>query len=117
LPYTPYDLEKSANIDAWNANGQAYLDFSQLNTLRYKAFHQLDLRIDKNFFFKNWSLMVYMDIQNAYNFQNTSQDFVIREKNTDGTYKTNLAGDEYILTREPNTSGTVLPTVGIMFKF
>lgn len=117
LPYTPYDMEKSANIMAWNANGQAYYNFDQLNSLRFKAFHQLDLRVDKNFFFKKWSLMLYLDIQNAYNFQNTNQEFVLREKNDDGSYKTNTAGTEYILRSEENISGTVLPAIGIMIKF
>ncbi|HHB52833.1 MAG TPA: TonB-dependent receptor, partial [Saprospiraceae bacterium] len=58
LPYTPYDLEKSANVRAWDANGKPYEDFSQLNGLRFEPFHQLDLRIDKNFFFDKWTLML-----------------------------------------------------------
>jgi len=117
LPYTPYDLETSAYVQAWNANGQAYLDFNQLNTERFEAFHQLDLRLDKNFFFNKWSLMVYLDIQNAYNFQNKSQDFIVRKKNEDGTYMTEENGTKYVLESIENTSGTVLPTVGIMIKF
>ena len=117
LPYTPYDLETSANIQAWNAIGQPYLDYSQLNGLRYDSFHQLDLRVDKNFFFDKWSLMLYLDIQNAYNFKNTGQDFIIREKNEYGTYKTTSDNTEYILNAVPNESGTLLPTIGIMVKF
>ncbi len=53
LPYTPYDLETSANIEARNANGQPYFDYEKLNSLRFDPFHQLDLRIDKNIFLKN----------------------------------------------------------------
>lgn len=117
LPYTPYDMETSANILAWNAIGQPYLDYSKLNSERYESFHQLDLRVDKNFFFKKWTFMIYVDIQNAYNFQNTGLDFVVREKNADGSYKTNTDGSEYILNSLPNVSGTLLPTIGIMVKF
>ncbi len=62
LPYTPYDLETSANIEAWDAKGQPYLDYNELNSLRFKSFHQLDIRVDKNFFFKKWALMLYLDI-------------------------------------------------------
>ncbi len=116
LPFTPFDLETSANILAWNARGQAYPDFNQLNSQRISPFHQLDLRVDKNFFFKRWSLMLYVDIQNVYNFQSESQDFVIREKNEDGTYKTTNNGQDYVLQSIPNMSGTVLPTIGIMIK-
>lgn len=116
LPYTPYDLETSANINAWNAKGSPYLDYSQLNAERGGAFHQLDLRIDKNFFFNKWSLMLYLDIQNIYNFQYKGQDYIVREQNPDGTYKTNADGTEYILESVPNESGTVLPSIGIMIK-
>ncbi|MBN1251148.1 MAG: TonB-dependent receptor [Bacteroidales bacterium] len=117
LPYTPYDLETSANIQAWNAKGQAYLDYNNLNSLRFNAFHQLDIRIDKNYFFNKWSLMLYIDIQNAYNFKNTGQDYIVREKNADGTYQTTNNNTEYVLKAVENKSGTVLPTIGIMVKF
>ena len=117
LPYTPYDLTLSKNIQAWNANGQAYLDFSKLNTERFGAFHQLDLRIDKNIFFKKWTLMVYLDIQNAYNFKNKGQDYIIRKKNDDGTFVVVDDNTNYVLESIENISGTVLPSIGIMIKF
>ncbi|MBN2893478.1 MAG: TonB-dependent receptor [Bacteroidales bacterium] len=117
LPYTPYDLQLSALIPAWDANGQPYLDYSKLNSERFKSFHQLDLRIDKNFFFEKWSLMLYVDIQNAYNFQTDSQPYVIRQKNSDGTFATTEDGTSYILEEIPSISGTVLPSVGVMIKF
>ena len=79
LPYTPYDLETSSYVAAFNAIGQAYPDFDKLNEGRFKSFHQLDLRIDKNFFFEKWSLMLYFDVQNAYNFKNVGQDYTVRE--------------------------------------
>ncbi len=117
LPYTPYDLEKSANIEAWNANGQPYFDFSQLNSERFGSFHQLDVRVDKNFFFDKWSLMLYVDIQNLYNFKSEGQDNIIRAKNEDGSFQTTNNGQDYVLESITNTSGTVLPTIGIMVKF
>ncbi len=116
LPYTPYDLQTSANIQAWDANGQAYYDFSRLNADRFEPFHQLDIRVDKSFFFKKWTLMLYLDIQNAYNFQNQGQDYVIRAKNPDGSYMTTNNGTQYVLESVLNESGTVLPSLGIMIK-
>ena len=116
LPYTPYDLETSANVLAWDANGQAYLDFELLNTERFKPFHQLDVRVDKSFFFDKWTLMLYVDIQNAYNFQSDGKDYIIREKNPDGSYITINGGSEYVLKAVENSSGTILPTLGLMIK-
>lgn len=117
LPYTPYDLAKSANVEAWDANGQPYYNYNELNTLRFDPFHQLDVRVDKNFFFDKWALMVYLDIQNLYNFQVAGQDYIVREKNPDGSYITINDGKDYVLRAVTNESGTVLPTVGIMVKF
>ena len=117
LPYTPYDLELSANVNAWNAKGGPYLDFDQLNANRFASFNQLDVRVDKYFFYDKWTLMLYLDIQNLLNFQAESQDFVIREQNEDGSYKTINNGTDYVLNVIPNTSGTILPTIGIMVKF
>lgn len=116
LPYTPYDMEKSSQIDVWNINGGAYLNYDLLNENRLKAFHQLDIRIDKNYYFNKWTLMLYFDVQNAYNSQYKSRDYVIRAKNEDGFYKTQNNGNNYILETYPNTSGTVLPTLGIIIK-
>ncbi len=31
--------------------------------------HGLDVRIDKKWFFKQWALNAYIDVQNVYNFQ------------------------------------------------
>ena len=117
LPYTPYDLKLSANVKAWDAQGKPYLNYTELNSLRFKSFNQLDIRVDKYYFFKKWALMLYLDIQNILNFKNKGQDYIIREKNPDGSYKTVNDGKEYVLKSVPNDSGTILPTVGIMVKF
>ena len=117
LPYTPYDLETSANINAWDVNGGPYYDYNQLNTLRFGSFNQLDIRVDKNYFFNKWSLMLYLDIQNVLNFQFEGQDYIIREQNPDGTFKTSNNGEDYVLKAVSNESGTILPTIGIRVEF
>jgi outer membrane receptor protein involved in Fe transport len=42
----------------------------RLNSARTPPFHQLDVRIDKTFTFKTWTLAIYLDVQNAYNRKN-----------------------------------------------
>jgi hypothetical protein len=34
---------------------------------RLPLFHQLDLRVDKRWQFKDWRLSAYLDVQNVYN--------------------------------------------------
>jgi len=117
LPYTPYDLELSSNKIAWDVQGRPYFDKSKLNSMRLKSFHQLDLRVDKKFFFQKWSLMLYFDIQNAYNFKADQQEFLIRETDDNGNYILLNNATEYQLKSIDSSSGIVLPTVGIMVEF
>ena len=114
-PYTPWDVETSSQIDAWNANSRGYFDFNRFNTLRFGNFHQLDLRIDKSFYFSRWSLMLYTDIQNVYNFQSAQQNILVRELDSNGAPL--IVDGKFVLREVENTGGTVLPTIGIIVEF
>ena len=116
-PYTPYDMAKSSLRQAWDASGRAYLDYSKFNTERYAPYQQLDLRVDKAFFYKKWSLMLYLDIQNLTNSKATGPDFLVNyDKNGLVAVNPNDPGS-YILRPIPNVNGTILPTIGIMVEF
>jgi hypothetical protein len=117
LPYTPWDLEKSSYVEVWNLTGGPSLDFSKLNSERYPAFHQLDVRVDKAFYLNKITAKFYLDIQNLYNFQAEQQDLVIRQQDASGNYITVENGTKYVLETIPNTTGTVLPTIGIILIF
>ncbi len=117
LPYTPYDVDASALKSVWDTRGGPVLDYSQYNEARFSAFHQLDIRVDRRWYFDTWTFMVYIDIQNLYNFQSEQQDIVIREQNPDGSYVLLNGGTEYKLRTISSSSGTVLPTLGIMIEF
>ena len=117
LPYTPYDMERSSLITAWNANNGPFHDTDRLNSKRFDPFHQLDIRIDKAYYLNKITAKFYIDIQNLYNFQNNDQDILIREEDSNGQYMTTIDGENYILRRVKNTSGTVLPTIGIIIEF
>lgn len=113
-PYTPVDIEKSSLVAAWDAQRQAYLDYSRYNTLRLGPYHQLDVRVDKEFFFKKWSLITYMDIQNVYNFKSPAAPTYI----VDETVPVTPDPDRYTLKKlEMTSGGTILPTVGIIVQF
>jgi len=120
LPTTPYDLEKSAIVTAWQTREQPFLDYSRFNQARLKPFHQLDLRVDKRFYLRNWTLMLYLDIQNVYNYQAQLSDIVLPETDDNGNriIVTGEDGiDRYQLKTIENTTGTVLPSIGIMIDF
>ena len=58
-PYTPF-----------NSNGTQSVAY--YNSARLPANHSLDVRVDKRWFFSNWTLITYVDIQNIYNRKNIS---------------------------------------------
>lgn len=117
-PYTPYDINKSSIKEAWDIRGQGYLDYSRYNSVRLDPFHQLDIRVDKEYFFNKWSLNLYVDIQNLYNFKSDNAPVILLSQNADGTPITDpLDPSKYILKSMKTSSGTVLPTIGLIIEF
>ena len=117
LPYTPWDMDKSSLVEAWNLSGGPYPDYSKLNTLRFKPFHQLDLRVDKSFYWEKLTAKFYIDIQNFYNFQAEQLPIIVRATDEKGDFLLTDNGTRYVLEEVESTSGTVLPTVGIIISF
>ncbi len=121
-PYTPYDVDFSSIRQAWDAQGGPYLDYSRYNELRLKSFHQLDIRIDKQYYFTKWSINFYVDIQNVYNFKSDEPDRLVRTSFEDpvinDAYIDTYGIECYELTSiKSDGSGTVLPTIGIIVEF
>ncbi|WP_291779127.1 TonB-dependent receptor [Cecembia sp.] len=118
LPYTPIDVATSSLIDVWNLRGQGILDFNQINALRLGEFHQLDIRIDKRYFFKKWNFNWYIDIENLYNFQADQPPLLFPERDVQGGLIVNPDDPSRYLTRLVNNpAGTIIPTIGIIVEF
>lgn len=56
-PYTPFNSDGSQSIINYNSS-------------RVKDLHSLDLRVDRRWFFSNFTLITYLDVQNIYNNKN-----------------------------------------------
>lgn len=65
-PYTPY----TAGAVDLDAGAYAALSGARLNSARVGAFHQLDLRLEKQWAFELWKLSAYLELRNAYNPSN-----------------------------------------------
>lgn len=121
-PYTPYDMETSSLKQAWDVNNTAILDFNKYNDLRQEDFHQLDFRLDKKYYFKNWSMQVYLDIQNLYNFQSKGQKIVVQQKDDLGNAiiinpSAPIEQQKYKLKELDNIAGSILPSFGFVIEF
>jgi hypothetical protein len=117
-PYTPYDIERSSLKAAWDVRGKGYLDYGRFNALRLRNFHQLDVRIDKEYFFMKWSLNFYADIQNLYNFKADQPANLLLVRDANGIPVTDPENpDRYLLKSVSGANGTILPTLGIIVQF
>lgn len=116
-PYTPADVDRYSIIPVWDAFRQTRPDYALLNTERFAPTHILDMRVDKKWFFKKWALNVYIDIQNVYNFQADQAPIFLPQTNTDGSKVINPNDpSRYQMRRVENTTGTVIPSFGIVVE-
>ena len=121
-PYTPFDPYTSSLVQYWDITGFPAQDFNQYNQLRYKPFHQLDLRVDKEWFLSSITINLYVDVQNVYNYKTTSNTFLVRQLDGDGNPIIENPSDpadmqRYRMKELQSAAGTVLPTIGIIIEF
>ena len=114
-PYTPYNEQISMQADVWAVNGQGILDYNNINSLRNPSFHQLDIRLDKKYYFKKWSLNIYLDIENVYNKVATLGPYLSVERDQSGLPIESSDGSYSPLYIE-NTYGQFLPSIGIIVE-
>ncbi len=117
-PYTPYDRQLSALKEVWDVTRQGIYDWDKLNTKRNSVSHGLDIRVDKKWFFKRWTLDMYLDIQNIYNSKIETQPYLDVVRDASGNFVEDPQNpNAYKIYDIENTSGTVLPSIGIMIEF
>lgn len=117
-PYTPYNKELSAVKPIWDVTQQGLFEWNQLNQKRNPTFHSLDIRIDKKWYFKKWSLNTYVDVQNVYNYKVNTIPYLDVVKDVDGNPVSDpTKPNSYQLEEIENDAGTILPSIGIMIEF
>ena len=115
-PYTPYDVEKSSLVTAWNAQGRPYYDYTKYNTGRLPAFGQLDVRVDKTFYPKRCMLGFYIDLQNVTNSKFKQPDILMSTGVIENP-SAPMAEQRYKMKYITQKSGTLMPTLGITFEY
>lgn len=115
-PYTPYDVEKSSLVEAWNVQGRAYYDYSCYNQKRLPVFGQLDVRVDKTFYLKKCMLGFYLDIQNITASKLRQPDALMSTGQIENP-SAPLGEQRYVMKSIRQESGTLLPTLGITFEY
>lgn len=117
-PYTPFDVANSARIAVWDVQQIGQPDWARINSLSLPSFNQLNVRVDKRWYYERWTLNLYLDIENLLGSPLTGAPFldVFRDANgqplvdpNDPTrYQTKLVS---------NASTTRVPSIGVMVEF
>jgi hypothetical protein len=117
-PYTPYDLATSSLITNWNINGVGLLDFNQLNTQRESSFHQLNIRVDKKLYLKQFNMNFYFDVQNVYGYKAQLAPILLLQTDANGQGVIDPNDPTRYQTKfVENASGILQPTLGIIVEF
>lgn len=117
-PYTPDNVLLSSLKAVWDVTGSGIPDYNLLNTKRTDVIHQLDMRVDKKWFLKKLSLDLYFDVQNVYNYQAKIKPLLLADRDTNGQLITDPNDpSRYQVKFLDNTTGTLLPTVGLILEF
>lgn len=121
-PFTPFDLELSRQNYA--TRGTGVLDNAALNSQRLRAFNRFDLRIDKKWNARKYSVDAFIDIQNLFLTKNPAFPQYTFERNQENTgFQTtdNLAlrpdGSNAIPLILRNEDATVTPALGLVIEF
>lgn len=115
-PYTPYDVDKSSLVEAWNVSGRPYYDYSRYNQERLTTYAQMDIRVDKMYYFHKWMVGVYLDIQNITKSVYREQDVLM---STGVVQNPDAAGAQqrFVMKYIKKESGSLLPTIGATVGF
>jgi hypothetical protein len=122
-PYTPDDLLNSSYVNVWNVNSRALPNNARYNDVRLKSFHQLDMRIDKAYYLKKFTMMFYLDIQNLYAFVADTPPIYILDRDANGQAiienpTAPIQDQKYRLKKlEGDIGASVLPTIGLIIEF
>ena len=115
-PYTPFDEEASSLKQYWDAAGRPVYDYGKYNQERLDPYCQLDLRVDKNFYFKKWTLGLYVDLQNVTFSKIRQPDAWLSTGNV--INPEDLPADQrYALEVLELYSGTIIPALGVTVEF
>ncbi|MFN0729829.1 TonB-dependent receptor [Polaribacter gochangensis] len=117
-PYTPYDLNASSIIANYDVENRGILNYTSLNSERFGTYSQLDLRIDKTWFWSKFSLNFYVDVQNVLASKSNGQSFLLPTLDANGNKVINANdSSRYVLEEVDSTSGNVLPGFGFIVDF
>lgn len=115
LPYTPY-LSESFAVENWDVFNRPIFDYDAINSKRLPAYHQLDLRVDKRFFFKKWTMDVFLEVQNLLGSNIPTIPLFDVERDSQSGNPLPPENGIYNHVQIENSNSAILPALGLIFE-
>lgn len=109
-------MELSAIKTVWDAGGKPVYDYSRYNKARVGPYYQIDLRIGEDFYFRKWTLGLYIDLQNV-TFSKVRQPDTYLSTGVIVNPESPSSGQRYELETLELFSETMVPSIGITVEF
>ena len=125
LPFTPFDINSSALVAAWDINQEGIRDFNLLNSARGKSTLLIDIRIDKRWNLSWADVTFYLDIENIMADADSQQVLTLDRIDSNGNVSDNpiivnpqapLSQQRYQLKELQNAEGVLIPTFGFIIE-
>ena len=118
-PYTPFDQSASSLTSNWDVLQRGIFDYGEVNSQRLSPFTQLDLRLDKTYAHKGWSLSWFLDLQNALSGDIPLMPYltVVRDPETKAPLLDPSDTTRYQMQLLRSYTVRVLPTLGMILEF
>ena len=117
-PYTPFDVDASSIRNNYDISNKGIFNYNQLNSERFDTYTQLDVRVDKTWYWKKIALNFYIDIQNLLSSQADVQSVLLPTLDANGNKIIDATNsNKYVLEELDRTNGSVLPRFGFIIDF
>jgi outer membrane receptor for ferrienterochelin and colicin len=106
-PYVPTDVAQTTQVYP-----QIILDYDRLGSEKLDPFNQLDIRIDKKWFYKKMALDFFIEVQNVLAYANPQPPSYGLNRDASG-----MPVNPRSLFQVPFEEGSVIPSFGIVIDF
>lgn len=121
-PYTPFNASESQRN--YLSTGAGVYNYAEINSLRLESFKQADVRIDKRWNYKKFSLNAFIDISNFLRFKTPAYPQYTFQRNADNTafvtsdgLPVKMDGSNAIPFILRNEDAQFTPSVGVIVEF
>lgn len=115
-PYTPFDPALSAVTANWDVLQRGIFDLNNVMGARLASYSVIDVRLDKTYNKKKYSLTWFLDLQNFTSSDIPLMPYLTLDRGEDGAPQLDASGTSYLVKTIQSDTGRLLPTIGLILE-